>query len=76
MSLGKPTEQSPLLGQLQLGRSEPELGINGRLHDHGESDASNPLPPPDEQPSILRLALIMGSIWVCDVLNAQLGARG
>ena len=61
MSLSESTERSPLLGKSDSVQSVPAYG---KPHDNGERGALTPLPCPDEQPSNLRLALIMGSIWV------------
>lgn len=61
MSLAKPTERSPLLGQSDYGQNVP---ANGKPHEGGERGGLSSLPPQDEQPSNARLAVIMGSIWV------------
>ena len=68
MSLAKPTERSPLIGQLV---NVGNIPAHGRSPDHGERGASQPLSSRDEQPSNTRLALIMGSIWVSEAEFAQ-----
>lgn len=64
MSLSKPSERTPLLGQSDHIQKVP---AHGKFRDDGEAGNSYSLPSPDEQLSNARLALIMGSIWVRDV---------
>ena len=66
MSLSKSTERSPLLDQRGHVQNVP---AHGKTHDGGERGDLNPEPPRDKQISNARLALIMGSIWVCDAGN-------
>ena len=73
MALVDTTERSPLLRQLQHGQNLP---ADVKPHDGGERGASNSVPPQGEQLSNARLALIMGSIWVCSLGNSELGACG
>ena len=61
MSLSESTDRSPLIGQPDRVLSVP---VEGKPHEDGESGAIPPLPSPDEPPSNLMLALIMGSVWV------------
>ncbi len=68
MSLAKPTERSPLIGQLD---NVGNIPAHGKSPDHGERGASQPMSSRDEQPSNTRLALIMGSIWVSEARFAQ-----
>lgn len=58
MSVSKPSERSPLLGQTTVAQNVP---ANGK---YGEDDKGEDFSTRHEQPSNARLALIMGSIWV------------
>lgn len=71
MSLSKPSEQSPLLGQQDQVQTVP---ANGKPHDDGDGRHPHPMSSPDEQPSNAKLAVIMGSIWVRNAGNVQQGA--
>lgn len=61
MSLSKPSEESPLLGQPNHARSLP---ANGKIQENGQGGNSISSSSQHEQLSNMSLALIMGSIWV------------
>ena len=69
MSLSESTERSSLLDQRGHAQNTP---AHGKAHDGGERGDPNPEPPREKQLSNARLALIMGSIWVCNAGSAWL----
>ena len=61
MTLSKPSERSPLLGQPNHPRSLP---ANGKVQDNGPGEVPISTASGHEQLSNMNLAWIMGSIWV------------